>query len=163
MIESSYLEESPKLLDSLRKISVFEPFDDEQLHNLLRMSKIRKYKSGELILAEGTSDTWIYFLIYGKAKITKEDREVTMLSRRGDIFGEMSFIADSGRSASVYAEGDTVCLATDTFHVEKLKGDAKVAFFYVLYRIMAEILAERLRMTTKELMDARSKMNLKFW
>ncbi len=64
----------------------------------------------------------------------------------------MGAFDNAPRSASVQATTDTVCLATDLRLVESLPGTERMAFGYVLYRIVAAILAERLRETTRVLM-----------
>ena len=56
----------------IRKFEIFEPFQDEELRHLIAMSKIRKYKSGETIFEQGSADTWLYFLIYGKVQLMKD-------------------------------------------------------------------------------------------
>ena len=71
---------------------MLEPFEEQELIKLLEMSKIRKYKSGECIVEEGRSDTWLYFLMYGQVRIVKSGKEVTILKRKGEVFGEMSLI-----------------------------------------------------------------------
>lgn len=63
----------------------------------------------------------------------------------------MSITDGSPRSASVYAIDKTVCLATDASYIDRLSGNDRAAFYYILYRIFAEILAECLRLTSKEL------------
>ena len=163
MKETEYLEDNLKLIDDLKKISVFKPFSQEDLKFFIKMSKIRMYRSGETIISEGNVDYWMYFLIYGKIKITKEDKKITVLRRRGDVFGEMRFIDSAPRFASALAEEDTVCLAVDTDHIERLSGNDRVAFNYILYRIISEILAERLRRATRELIEYKGKSNIKFW
>ena len=75
----------------------------------------------------------------------------------------MGALNSSRRSASVFAETDTVCLATDMFYLEKLTGNEKIAFGYVLYRLLSEILSRRLRQTTTALIQAKSRLNFKFW
>jgi CRP-like cAMP-binding protein len=163
MKETSFLDKNESMLENLRNIDVLEPFEDQELHRLLEMSKIRKYKAGEVILQEGRSDTWLYFLILGRIRISKKGKEVCVLTQKGEIFGEMGAMDASRRSASAHAVADSVCLATDIFYIEKLSGADKVAFGYVLYRLLAEILSRRLRMTTEALIQAKSKLNLKFW
>ena len=49
------------------------------------------------------------------------------------------------------------------FYIEKLTGNDKIAFGYVLYRLLAEILSRRLRQTTEALIQAKGRLNLKFW
>ncbi len=163
MKETTFLDKNESMLENLRNIDVLEPFEDQELYRLLEMSKIRKYKAGEMILQEGRSDTWLYFLILGRIRITKKGKEVVVLTQKGEIFGEMGAMDASRRSASAHAVTDSVCLATDMFYIEKLSGSDKVAFGYVLYRLLAEILARRLRMTTEALIQAKGKLNLKFW
>ena len=126
------------------------------------MSKIRKYKPGETIFQQGSSDTWLYFLIYGKVRLMKDDKPVTLLSRRGDVFGEMGAIECAPRSATAVAHGDTVCLATDIYYIEQLSGTDKLAFGYVIYRVFASVLASRLRSTTSELLGLQGR-SIQIW
>ena len=163
MQESSFLDGNTPMLDTIKTIPVLEPFDPQELNILLEMSKIRKYSPGELIVQEGRSDTWLYFLLQGEVKITKGGKDVVTLSRKGEVFGEMGAMDSSRRSASAYAVTETGCLATDIFYLEKLTGTEKQAFGYVFYRLMSEILARRLRQTTEELMKVKGRINLKFW
>jgi len=163
MKETDYLNGNTKIISDLKKIPVFEPFKQEDLQKLLMMSKLRVYESGETIIQEGNVDAWVYFLVYGNVKIIKKDNEVALLKRRGDVFGEMRFIDNTPRSASAVAEGDTVCLSVDTEYIEKLTGDDKIAFGYILYRVFSEILAERLKRATQELLDLKGKSGIKFW
>lgn len=163
MKESQYLEDNLKIIEDLRKMPVFKPLKQEDIQFFLKMSKLRMYKSGETIISEGNVDYWMYFLIYGTVKITKENKAITVLRRRGDVFGEMRFIDSSPRFASAHAGGDTVCLAVDTDQIEQLSGNDRITFGYILYRIISEILADRLRLATKELIQHKGKANIKFW
>lgn len=163
MQESTFLENNASIIDNLKSIEVLEPFEESELHKLMEMSKIRKYKAGECIVREGRTDTWLYFLVFGQIEISKKGKSITTLDKKGEIFGEMGVIDCCGRSASAHALTDTVCLATDLFYIEKLTGNDKQAFGYVLYRLLAEILSRRLRQTTSALIQAQSKINLKFW
>lgn len=163
MQESGFLDGSNAIVDTIKTIHVLEQFDTQELNTLLEMSKIRKYAPGELIVEQGRSDTWLYFLINGRVKVVKDGKEVAVLNRKGEIFGEMGAMDSSRRSASVIADKATACLATDIFYIEKLTGNEKLAFGYVFYRLMSEILADRLRQTTDALMKVKGRINLKFW
>lgn len=163
MKETDYLLGNEKIIDDLKKMPIFEPFNQDELQTLLNMSKLRTYSSGEAIIQEGNVDPWVYFLIYGKVRITKKEKSVTTMRRRGDVFGEMRFIDSSPRSASAYAEEDVACIAVDTEYVEKLSGNDKLAFCYILYRVFSEILSERLRVMTRELIEIKGKDTLKRW
>ena len=139
---------SDEIIQKLRAITPLRLIRDEDLKGLLKSSKMIKYDPYEAIISEG----WIYFLIQGEVGIQKEGETINVLRRCGDIFGEMGIIDNSPRSASIIAISSTICLAIDTSYAEKLKGNEKNAFNAIIYRIFAEILAERLRKMDKELL-----------
>jgi CRP/FNR family cyclic AMP-dependent transcriptional regulator len=163
MKETDYLIGNQKLIEDFKKIPVFEPFSQDDLHMLLNMSKLRIYKTGETIIEEGNIDRWVYFLIKGKVKILKKGKIVSVIGRRGDIFGEMRFIDKAPRSAAAVAEGDIVCIAVDSDYVDKISGNDKIAFGYLLYRVISEILVDRLRVATSELIELKGKKGVSFW
>ena len=160
MIESNYLKDNMDFVLKLGKMPVLDLFSEEELKGVLQLSKIQKYDPGELILNEGYVDSWIFFLVSGKVKVGKHGESLTILERTGDVFGEMGFINGSPRSASVYAVDETVCLATDASYINTLSGNERTAFGYILYRIFAEVLANRLRLTSDELIKVKEKNKL---
>ncbi len=155
MIESDYLKDNITYVERLGKMHCLADFSEKDLKGILELSKIRKYEPGEVILKEGSYDCWIYFLISGKIKVVKHNENLSILRRTGDVFGEMGVIDGSPRSASVYAIDETVCLATDSSFIDRLAGNDKIAFSCVLYRIFSEILANRLRLTSEELITVK--------
>jgi CRP-like cAMP-binding protein len=162
MQETNFLTDNTRVLNDIRKLPVFEPFQEEELVNLLSMSKIRQYKPGEVIFEQGSTDTWLYFLIYGKVRLVKEGKPVVRLESRGDVFGEMGAIDCAPRSASAVAHGQTVCLASDIYYIEQLSGKEKLAFGYVTYRVLSSVLAGRLRTTTSQLLELQGR-SLQIW
>jgi CRP/FNR family transcriptional regulator, cyclic AMP receptor protein len=162
MQETDFLKGNQRVLNDIKKFEIFEPFQDEELHHLMSMSKIRKYNPGETILAQGSSDTWLYFLVYGEVQLMKDNKPVALLQRRGDVFGEMGAIECAPRSATAVAVGETVCLATDIYYIENLTGNDKLAFGYVIYRVFSGVLADRLRVTTEELLALKGR-SIKIW
>jgi CRP-like cAMP-binding protein len=163
MKETDYLVGNLKIIDDLKKMPVFEPFTREELTMLLNMSKLRRYRQGETIIQEGNIDRWIYFLVSGKVKIAKKGETVTVIRRAGDVFGEMRFIDNAPRSAAAIAEVEVVCIAVDSDYMDKLSGKDKATFGYIFYRVISEILVDRLRVATKELMALKGKKGLSFW
>ncbi|MFZ5570960.1 MAG: cyclic nucleotide-binding domain-containing protein [Thermodesulfobacteriota bacterium] len=154
MRESRQLKANEENLRKLLSIPVLKEFELKDLEGLLRVSKIRQYAPGELIIKEGEIDRRIYFLINGSVRITKNGEDLSFLRRRGDLFGEMGAISENDRSASVYAVEETVCLATDTEYIGRLSGNDKIAFCYILYRGIAGVLVERMRKTDEQLANA---------
>lgn len=162
MQETDFLKGNQRVLNDIKKFEIFEPFQDDELHHLMAMSKIRKYKSGETIFEQGSADTWLYFLVYGEVRLMKDGKPVVQLKRRGDVFGEMGALECAPRSASAVAVGETVCLATDIYYIEQLTGSDKLAFGYVIFRVFSGVLADRLRSTTDELLEFKGR-SIKIW
>lgn len=159
MIESKYLKENIENIQKLMSISVLSTFETKSLGKILRLSKIRQYEDGEQIIKEGDYDPWLYFLLTGKIRISKEEVDIGFIDKKGEIFGEMRIVDDRRRSASVHAVGKTVCLAVDTSARDRIssRGDKEdqLDFLLLLYRIFAEYMTARLRLTNEELIKAK--------
>ena len=152
--------DNKETIQKLREITPLRFIKEEDIFGLLKSSKMIRYDPGETIIKEGELSSWIYFLITGKVGIRKKEETINILQRRGDLFGEMGVIDDSPRSASIFALDQTVCLAIDASYSKQLQGNEKIAFNAILYRIFAEILAERLRSTDDELVKLKNENSM---
>jgi CRP/FNR family cyclic AMP-dependent transcriptional regulator len=163
MIESKYLKENIENIQRLMSIQALKHFETRNLGKLLRLSKIRQYEDGEQIIQEGDMDPWLYFLLSGQIRVVKGGVTISTINKKGEIFGEMRVIDDQSRSASVYAIGQTVCLAVDTSAGNRLatsdEKDERLDFLLLLYRIFAEYITVRLRLTNEELVKAKKSSN----
>lgn len=156
MIESKFLKDNIQNIQKLLSIPPLKNFETKSLRQLLRLSKIREYSHGELIIKEGDMDPWLFFLLSGKIRVEKEKVEIGIFDKIGEIFGEMRILDGLGRSASVYAEGKIVCLAVDTSATNRLGSeDEKANFLLLLYRMFAEYVSARLRLTNDELIQSK--------
>ena len=162
MLESRYLKDNIENIQKLLAIPALRNFETKSLQKLLRLSKIREYEDSERIIQEGDQDPWLYFMLSGKIRITKEGMEINSIDKKGEIFGEMRIIDSMKRSATVAAVGKTICLAIDTSAKNRISDqdpmDEKVDFVLLLYRIFAEYMSIRLRITNEELITAKKKI-----
>jgi CRP/FNR family cyclic AMP-dependent transcriptional regulator len=159
-VSKDFLKDNSELIDKLKQIPILEAFSESDLKELLQMAKLRQFEPGELILEEGAYDNWIFYLVSGKAKIVKNGKELVTLRRIGDVFGEMGIIGGTVRSASVKAIDKTVCLATDISVIDKMPKEKRSDIKYIIFRSFAEILANRLRETTSELLKYKKEVEL---
>jgi CRP-like cAMP-binding protein len=113
---------------------------------------------GETITREEEPDQRIYFIVSGKVRVTRHGVEIKVLARTGDVFGEMRLLSASGRTSSVSAVDETVCLVTDVAAMENLHKEDRVAFAAIYYMVMAEVLARRLKETSDELTRVRGEL-----
>ncbi len=161
MIESKYLKDSIHNIQKLFFIPTLRKFEIKNLGKMLRLSKIRKYENGELIIKEGDTDPWFYFLLSGAIRIEKDGVTLSTISKIGEIFGEMRILDKLSRSASVYAEGKTICLAVNTAATHRLPSDDETAnFLLLLYKVFAEYLSMRLRLANEELVETKKQLKM---
>ncbi len=160
MRESNYLIDNVENIKKLMTIPVLKKFEVENLAGLLKVSKVREYAHGEQIIVEGEHPHWLYILYSGQVRIVKNETVLVDLEQCGEMFGEMGIIGGNDRSASAFAVGPTVCLATDVSRIDEITGRDRIAFGYVLYRILAEIVTTRLKSTTEELMSVKDELAL---
>ncbi len=163
MIESKYLKDNIQNIQKLMDIQTLKHFEARSLGKLLKLSKIREYEDGEEVIKEGERDPWFYILLSGKIKIVKNRVAIGLIDTIGEIFGEMRIIDSKSRSASVYAVGKTICLAVDTSAPGDSKDDddrdQRLDFLLLLYRIFAEFISIRLRLTNEKLVQTKKTLN----
>ncbi len=93
-------------------------------------------------------------------RVRKQGVDLFILDNIGDIFGEMRLLDGLDRSASVYAEGKTVCLAVQTSATDRLEVEEEKANFLVtLYRMFSEFVTMRLRLTNEELVRVKKELD----
>ena len=159
MIESKFLKDSVQNIQRLMTIPPLRKFETKYLGQLIRLSKVREYEKGEAIIREGGHDQWIYFLLAGRIRIEKNGVTIAVIDKIGEIFGEMRLLDGQARSASVFAESRTTCLAFDPYANDSLSaGDERINFLLLLYKIFAEYLSTRLRLTNEELSRVKKKL-----
>lgn len=151
MKESAFLKDQNRLAQQIKMIPFFRPFDDDELTEMLQLCKIVSYDPSELIFKEGELDNKLYFLLSGSVQVTKGGKLITILKKRGDIFGEMSLFDTEQhlRSATVRARNAATCLIVYSSELEKLNTRENSDFLVSMYRLFTHILINRLRETTE--------------
>ncbi len=150
MIILEYDEEKTKeLFFSFKKDPILGNMSLAELFNLLDVSDIVQYDSGENIITQGEHDTCFYILISGAMDIILNDKIIRTIDDAGNIVGEMSLINNDTRSASVRASSQVVCLSINAGYID----DASVDHRSILYYIFSKILARRLKIVSTQLSD----------
>ena len=80
MIETKYLKDNIQNIQKLLSIPALKNFETRNLGKLLKLSKIREYEDGEIIITEGDVDPWLYFLLSGKIKVVKEGVQINIIN-----------------------------------------------------------------------------------
>jgi CRP/FNR family transcriptional regulator, cyclic AMP receptor protein len=161
MKESKYLQDNIQNIQKLFVIPSLKNFETKSLSRLIKLSKVRQYEDGEVIIKEGDTDPWLYFLLSGEVRIVKDNHDIAKMNRQGEMFGEMRFLDNMSRSTSVIASGPTVCLAINTTGATRLPSAGEAAnFLLMLYQVTSEYVSTRLRLTNDELIKTKNQVEL---
>ncbi len=71
---------------------------------------LKEYDDGQIIIEEGTNGTEIYKLFQTESglEVLKKDVRIGVITKPGDYFGEMSFILNEPRSATIRSIGKSI-------------------------------------------------------
>ena len=95
----------------LRRVSVFEPLDDNDIKALASSGRGWSFGRGERIVRQGEAGSSLFLIIEGRAGVhvrrSDNGADVTVGHlQAGDFFGEISLLTGEPRGASVVAETD---------------------------------------------------------
>lgn len=82
--------------------------DPRQLQVLFDHARLLEVQPGEVVIRHGEFDSWFFFVLKGLLKVGLEGdgRATLAVLTPGEIFGALSVIRDSERSATIAAAGD---------------------------------------------------------
>ncbi len=114
----------------------------------------KTFSAGTLIFSEGDAGKEIYILNKGLIEVSSGGSVVAEISQRGVFFGEMAFILDEPRNATLRALTDCNCLVIYHHYIEAvIKTTPEIGFKLV------KILARRLKFTTDSFSNIKKKMD----
>jgi eukaryotic-like serine/threonine-protein kinase len=96
----------------LRTLPFFIGFPENELWEVLKLSKWAKFKPETALIKEGDHGDSFFILAGGYVRVTRGKKTLTVLTS-GDCFGEMSYLASKGdphRSATVTTTSDAIVL-----------------------------------------------------
>jgi serine/threonine protein kinase len=105
----------------LRNLPFFQGFPENELWEVLKLSKWAKFKPETALIKEGDHGDSFFILAGGYVRVTRGKKTLTVLSA-GDCFGEMSYLKKGGddhRSATVTTNSDAIVMK---IRADDLKG-----------------------------------------
>ncbi len=92
-------------VDVLRRVSLFEGLDDDELGRLADRFQDRTANEGDVVVEEGSTGTSFFVIAEGNVNVSVGG-ELKATLGPGDSFGEMAVIDEDVRSASIVAATD---------------------------------------------------------
>ena len=151
MEESPYLKAHESIRRKFDQLPLIGSLCEADQLAILHASRVRRFAAGEVITREGEYDHWVYILIQGQVEVAKSGQMLAQLREPGETFGELSMVDHKPRSATVTASSKTLCLAIDTTLMGEIDPLHRDAFYALMYRMFAELLAARLRDSNEEM------------
>lgn len=148
--------------DLLSKVPAFGSLTTRELKEVAAIVHKRQYRTGEPVFYQGDPGLGMYMIQEGEVSIalgTKDalEEELAVLTE-GDFFGEIALMDESPRTANALCKSDCTLIGffrPDLF--ELIEKKPRLGTKIVLK--LAEIIAQRLRKTDKELSKIKSQLD----
>lgn len=92
---------------SIPLLTALNPRDRQQV---LRNARVQAYAPGDVVVAEGDPATRLYMIASGTASVERGEVGQVGTLKPGDFFGELALIEEHGRTATVKASSDLICI-----------------------------------------------------
>ena len=119
-----------EILPIINRLGFFNSFTAKEKRQMVSDdAHFRVYNPGEMLIRQGHSDQSLFIILTGTVNIT-EGAGGTILAvlKAGDIFGEMAFLTDTRRTASVVARESVIALKLDRVLFEQLTPEIREKF-----------------------------------
>jgi len=140
------------ILEKLKEIPLFSCLSEQELSEVEKITREETFLKNNVIIREADNSTALYVMVSGKAVATGSDEEgkqiIFNVFRKGNYFGEMSFIDKKPRCATVTAGTKIVVLRISG---EKLRNILR-ANPEMMFGLMKGLL-EKLRKATSQVTD----------
>lgn len=122
----------------------FDNGDPDLLPGLFKTIKPRDITEGEIIFREGEKSNFLYYIVKGTFSVIVNDKVISTLTPDDILLGEMAFLLDNQRSATVKAESSGRLIEiTKREFVEAIKAKPHYGIF------LCRLLAQRIQRTNQ--------------
>jgi|SRR5438105_869969 len=143
-----------EVTELLKKVSIFQDLDDEELGQVAEYCKEEKFNSGEYIFHEGEHGNRLYLIVEGEIRISRDvpgsGEEALAVLKPGALFGEMAVFDRSERSTHAISNGGTRVFTMSRPDFEMLLDFNRELAYKVLWACV-RLLSVRLRQTNDSL------------
>jgi CRP-like cAMP-binding protein len=153
-----------EMREVIKESSIFSTLEDEELADILHISREKRFPKGEFVMQEGEQGDEMYLVLEGEIGVSKslsmkfgdndfrKTEKVLTHFRPEDhaIFGEMALIGQDSRSASIMARTDCTLLEIKRDDlINLMEGKPKLGVKILMK--LTELLASRLRQSGEDI------------
>ncbi len=108
----------------VKNIELFSGLSEKEIESICENIYIRKFLPGDIIIRQGEEGDSIFILLQGSVRVYYDDEigkvvELAYLTQ-GDFFGEMGFLGNKKRRASVASIDESILLEVSKERIDKL-------------------------------------------
>lgn len=126
-------------IDALRSSPLATELTPAETKVLGELVKLRTLTDGEVLLPEGARDGHLHVVVKGRIDVLKDGphgRTLLHTVEPGDLVGELSFMDDEPRYATLVASGETEVLVLDRRDFETLVDQEPRVVYKVMRAVM---------------------------
>jgi CRP/FNR family transcriptional regulator, cyclic AMP receptor protein len=153
-----------KALDAIKKSIIFSSLEEDQLSEILSITREKRFNKDEIIMQEGEQGDTMFLVVEGEVGVSKSltmkfgdndfrQTEKVLTSFKPDdhvVFGEMALIGQDSRSASIIARTDCLLLEINRADFLKLIEDKPGLGVIILVKL-SELLINRLKQSSQDI------------
>jgi CRP/FNR family transcriptional regulator, cyclic AMP receptor protein len=153
-----------KAIDAIKECFIFSSLEEDQLSEVLAITREITFKKNEIIMQEGEKGDTMYLVVAGEVGVSKS---LTMKFGDNDfrqtekvltgfkpedhvVFGEMALIGQDSRSASIIARTDCLFLEINRTDFIKLV-EARPGLGVKILMKLSELLINRLKQSSQDI------------
>ena len=127
----------------VKQLEFFSEFSYPEIWEVLNSSKWEVFDESDQVVTEGELDDSFYIIVSGEVEVSKNGRVLGKLAK-GDCFGEMGFMSNTERSATVVTKNGVSLMRVNAMLIEQASLQCQLRF----HKVFLKSLIQRLSRTS---------------
>jgi eukaryotic-like serine/threonine-protein kinase len=123
--------------ERVSRLSFFEEFDESEILESVNAATWEEFEPGTEIIVEGEYDENFYLIVSGKVSVIRTDVVVDVLEP-GATFGELGFIINQARTATIVAQDKVTALKIRASLIERTSVNCQLRFQKAFLKNLAQ-------------------------
>jgi len=132
----------------VKALEFFQGFSEAEIWEIIRSCVWQEYEAGQEIVVQGDVDEAFYVIVAGDVDVYRKTSRIGCI-KAGDCFGEMGYLANTERTATIRAKDAVRLLKINSTVIDQLSVGCQLHFNKVFLRT----LVKRLSLTTLKISD----------
>jgi serine/threonine protein kinase len=132
----------------VQQLEFFQGFSEAEIWEIIRSCVWQEFEAGQEVVVQGDVDEAFYVIVAGDVDVYRENKLIGSI-KAGDCFGEMGYLANTERTASIQAKDAVRLLKINSTVIDQLSVGCQLHFNKVFLRT----LVKRLSLTTAKVLN----------